>query len=74
MYKYQVNFEKTFTVGALKGRHYSLGYIRFCDWKSADEFAKSCDGKTEVDPCDGTDWRYVKSAPILTAISGTILV
>ena len=67
-YRYQVNFEKTFTAGSLKGRHYSCNYLRFMDWHSADLFAKACDGKTEVSPCDGTDWRYVRSAPILTAI------
>ncbi len=68
MYKYQVNFEKIFTAGDLKGRRYSCNHIRFCDWKSADEFAKSCDGKTEVTPCDGTGWKYVKECPILVAI------
>ena len=60
MYRYQVNFEKVFTAGALKGRRYSCNYLRFADWQSADAFAKSCDGVTVVKPCDGTDWSYTK--------------
>ena len=71
MYRYQVNFEKVFTNGALKGRRYSCNYLRFCDWQSADAFAKSCDGKTVVKPADGTDWTYIKECPILTAIEPT---
>ena len=67
-YKYQVNFEKTFVEGDLKGKHYSCNHLRFCDWQAANKFAESCDGKTVVNPCDGTDWKYVKSEPILFAI------
>lgn len=71
MYRYQVNFEKVFTGGALKGRRYPCNYIRFADWASADAFTKTCDGKTEVKPCDGTDWTYIKECPILVAIEPT---
>ena len=67
-YRYQVNFEKVFTAGTLKGRRYPCEYLRFADWHSADAFVKQCDGKTEVNPCDGTDWRYVRECPILSAI------
>ena len=67
MYKYRVNFEKTFVDGILKGKHYTNDYIRFCDWSSADNFAKSCDGITVVDTCTNTG-KYTKSYPILTAL------
>jgi hypothetical protein len=44
--------------------------LRFTDWQSADLFAKACDGKTEVNPCDGgTDWRYIRECPILSVLS-----
>lgn len=66
--QYQVNFEKVFTAGMLKGRRYSCNHLRFEDWQSANEFAQRCDGKTEINPVDGTDWRYTMDTPILTAI------
>lgn len=69
MYRYQVNFEKVFTSGPLKGRRYTNDYLRFCDWHSADAFAKSCDGRTEVKALDGMN--YTKEAPILSALEPT---
>ena len=65
---YQVNFEKQFTAGMLKGKYYSCNYLRFDSWQAATDFANTCDGKTEVNPCDGTDWRYINSCPIVTAL------
>lgn len=69
MYRYQVNFEKVFTDGHLKGRRYTNDYVRFCDWKSADAFAKQCDGKTVVEAIGGMN--YVRECPILTALEPT---
>jgi len=69
LYRYQVNFEKVFTSGALMGRRYTNDYIRFTDWKSADAFAKSCDGKTEVQAYGGMN--YIKECPILSALEPT---
>ena len=46
-YKYQVNFEKTFTDGILKGHHYSMNHVRFAEKANAIVFVELCDGKTE---------------------------
>ena len=64
---YQVNFEKQFTAGALKGLYYSCNYLRFDSWQAANDFANTCDGKTEVAPCAGNS-SYVKFCPIVTAL------
>ena len=62
-YKYQVTFDKTFVD---RPHPVFTDSIRFCDWKSADEFARSCDGKTVVKAFGGS--HYTKSRPILEAI------
>jgi hypothetical protein len=70
MYRYQVNFDKVFTSGVLKGRRYTNSYLRFVDWKSADSFARECDGKTVVSCCAGTG-DYIREDAILSAIEPT---
>lgn len=67
MYRYQVNFEKVFTAGILKGRRYH-DYLRFTDWHSADAFAKR-EGEVFA-PCAGND-AYRMECPILTALEPT---
>ena len=62
-YKYQVNFEKVFVAGILKGRRYH-DFLRFTHWQSADAFAKR-DGDT-FKAIGGDDYRM--ECPILTAI------
>ena len=68
MYRYQVNFTKVFVSGLFKGKTYH-DYLRFVDWKSADDFAKSCDGKTIVCSLTGSD--YFKEDGILSALEPT---
>lgn len=54
-YKYQVNFEKVFVSGILKGRRYH-DYLRFCSHADAKHFAMR-DGLI-ITPCCGTgDYR-----------------
>ena len=64
--KYQVNFEKVFTTGILKGRRYH-DFLRFADRNSAREFMKKCDGVTEVTPYFGAS-RYIREYPILSTL------
>ena len=66
-YRYQVTFSKTFIGGVLEGMTIDGERIRFCDWHSADAFAQSCDGKTQVTECAGSGV-YLKSQPVLEAI------
>ena len=66
--RYQVNYEKEFTAGVLKGKYYACNYIRFPDLQSAQAFAALCDGKTQVLADDGTDWAAIMSCPILTEL------
>jgi hypothetical protein len=66
-YRYQVNFEKVFVSGILKGRRYTNDYLRFCDWQSANKFVESCNGTDIVNQCAGSG-AYVKEYPILSAI------
>jgi len=42
MYKYQVNYSKRFTTGLFTGKLIH-DYLRFADWKSADEFKNKCE-------------------------------
>lgn len=65
-YRYQVNFEKLFVAGCLKGKRYTNDYVRFPTWAEADAFAKLCDGKTVVNAIGGDD--YIRECPILTAL------
>jgi hypothetical protein len=67
VYKYQVTYSKKFTNGLLKGITIDSEYVRFATWHAADDFAKTCDGETEVKPCIGSG-AYIKSVPILEAI------
>ena len=64
MYKYQVNYEKVFTSGILKGRRYH-DWLRFTDWQSADAFVKR-DG--EIFKCCSGAGDYRMESPILTAL------
>lgn len=64
MYKYQVNYEKVFVSGILKGRRYH-DYLRFVDWKSADAFAKR-EGEIFHACAGSSDYRM--EYPILSAI------
>jgi hypothetical protein len=66
MYKYQVNFSKRFTEGQFKGRLYH-SYLRFTDWKSADDFRKKCESGFVFEPCAGVS-AYKAEDVILTAI------
>ena len=66
-YLYQVNFEKVFTDGILKGRRYTNAHLRFTSWHDAEKFRLACDGKTEVKECAGGG-TYVRECPILTAL------
>lgn len=67
-YKYQVNFEKVFLSGILKGRRYTNAYLRFPDIASASAFASECDGKTVAKASDGTNASYVREYPIITEL------
>ena len=60
-YRYQVTFSKTFISGLLKGMNIDNEYVRFVEWKNADEFARNCDGKTKRGD-------YVAHTPIVEAI------
>ena len=61
-YRYQVTFSKTFTTGLLKGMSIDNEYVRFAEWKNAEEFARRCNGKARK------GLEYILHTPILEAI------
>lgn len=65
-YRYQVDFDKHFTDGNMKGITYK-DKMRFASWNDADRFAQSCDGKAIVKSCCGTS-NYTCENAILEAI------
>lgn len=67
MYKFQVNFEKVFVSGLLKGHRYTGEYIRFTDRQSAERFAEWSDGKTAYRAVGGVG-EYVRENPIISEL------
>jgi hypothetical protein len=66
MYTYQVNFSKRFVDGPFKGSLYH-SYLRFADWKSADQFREKCESGAVFAPCAGFS-AYKAEDVILSAI------
>ena len=66
MYTHQVNYEKVFTSGMLKGIRYTNSYLKFCSLSDAEAFAVK-DG--EVLECASGTGNYRMEYPIITDLT-----